>query len=171
MEYALLLILIAVIVILALVLMGKLTASDLSPDLMSGNSTLITPVNVTAAPGPLSNQQILQDMYARTLSYYQLHKSWPRNWSPYNFTDIGLNPADYSAAINGLYFSPHGSNIGIANVKKDNYEIYVKKLDGTMVHLVNGWSIWCDVPTSVCYYHTIAPGNEVDFSTIVVTSD
>ena len=169
-EYVLLLVLIAVIVILVLGLTGRLTASDLNVDFISGASRT-TQDTITATPAPLSNQQILQDINSRILNFYNLHNSWPRTWSPYNFTDVGLNPTDYSQAINGLYWSPHGSNIGIANRSGDAYEVYVKKLDGTMLHLVNGWSIWCDVPTSVCYYHTIAPGNEVDFSSIVVTSN
>ena len=170
-EYALLLVLIAVIVILVLGLTGRLTANDLNANFISGSLAQTAPGNVTVTLAPLSNQQILQDMYSRISNFYQLHKSWPRTWSPYNFTDVGLNPADYSQAINGLYWSPHGSNIGIANRSGDAYEVYVKKLDGTMLHLINGWSIWCDVSTSVCYYHTIAPGNEVDFSSIVVTSN
>jgi Flp pilus assembly pilin Flp len=166
-EYALLVLLLAVVVIAALVLTGQITGQDLG--IGSNLSTTPTP---SAAPTSTSstNTQILQDMFSRTLSYYQQHNSWPRTTSPYNFTDIGLNPADYSQPINGLYWSPNGSNIAVTNKSGDNLQVYVKKTDGTLVHVLDDWSIFCDVSSTVCYYHNITPGHQVDFSSIVVTN-
>jgi hypothetical protein len=36
------------------------------------------------------------------------------------------------------------------------------------LHLYDGWSIWCLATNQVCYYHTVAPGNEVDLDTLTV---
>jgi hypothetical protein len=143
----------------------------LTNDSLGEFSGTLTPVSIEETPAGLSNAQLLQDLFSRINDFYQQQHSWPRNWKPYNFTDVALNPEDYAQLINGLYWSPHGSNIGIANVKGDQYEVYVKTVSGEMKHLTDGWSIWCDIPTQVCYYHTIAPVNEVDFSSIVVTTN
>ena len=166
-EYALLIILIAVIILAVVALSGSLIASrlgDVSNQLgmPSGSATTSASPSATA----LSN---LADMQSRILNYFTTHGSWPRTWSPYNFMDLGLNPADWSQPVDGLYLSPHGSEVGIANKSGDNLQVYVKDMNGKTLHLVDTWSIWCEAATSICYYHTVAPGNEVDISTIYVT--
>jgi Flp pilus assembly pilin Flp len=166
-EYALLLVLIAVIIIAVVALSGSAIARQL------GNvaNILATPSgSPTTSISPYATAlQALADFQSRILNYYNLHGSWPRTWSPYNFTDLGLNPNDWSLPVDGLYLSPHGSDVGISNKKGDNLQVYVKDLNGNTLHLIDSWSIWCPVNTSTCYYHTVAPGNEVDISTIYVT--
>jgi hypothetical protein len=100
------------------------------------------------------------------LDFYQQHGRWARTWAPYNFTDLGLNPDDWDEPIDGLYISPHGDEVGIANRKGDNLDVYVDDLEGNTKKLYDGWSIWCPVNNLNCYYHTVAPGNEVDINTI-----
>ena len=170
-EYIIIIVLIALVVLGVLYKLGLLSSDALGKNASLLSSPEATKISETSTPSPPDNDQILEDMKSRIQSFYEAHDKWPRTWSPYNFTDVGLDPVDYTSPINGLYWSPHGSNIGIANRAGDNYQVYVKKLDGTMVHLVDGWSLWYDVPSGQCYYHKIAPGNEVDFSSIVVTSN
>ena len=158
-EYALIIVLIALAVIAALIGLGAATGNSLG--LVAGKMATPTPGTSTAA--------IIADFNARMLAFYNLHGSWPRTWSPYNFTDIGLNPSDWSQPVNGLYFSPHGSEVAIANVAGDNLQVYVKDLNGNTLHLYDTWAIWCPVNSSTCYYHTVAPGNEVNISTIYTT--
>ena len=155
-EYALIIALIAVITIAVLAIFGASIAKGFQKV-------------VDYFQGSRSSEQIIGDMKARMLNYYNLHGSWPRTFSPYNFTDIGLNPSDYSQPINGLYFSPHGSEVGIANRAGDAIEVYAKDLSGHTLHLINGWSIWCPVNDANCYYHNIAPGNEVIPGSIYAT--
>jgi Flp pilus assembly pilin Flp len=163
-EYALIISLVAIAVIAALTFLAPqikelfTKASNLSPAAEEGSSTPTT-------------DRILADFQTRILDYYKKYGRWPRTWSPYNFTDIGLNPADWSQPVNGLYFSPHGSEVGIANRKGDNLQVYVDDLDGKTLKLYDGWSIWCPVTTPTCYYHTVEPGNEVDISTINVVEN
>ena len=166
-EYALLIVLIAVIVIAVMVISGSIIANRLRGvanvlGTPSSSTSISTPPSATAL-------QVLADFQSRILNYYNTHGSWPRTWSPYNFTDIGLNPNDWSQPVDGLYLSPHGSEVGIANRAGDNFQVYVKDLNGNTLHLIDTWSIWCPVNSSTCYYHTVAPGNEVDISTIYVT--
>jgi hypothetical protein len=103
------------------------------------------------------------------MNYYNKYKSWPRTWSPYNFTDLGLNPSDWANPVDCVVWAPSGVNIGLANRVGDNIQLYVNKIhaNGQAFQLYDGWTIWCVANTSVCYYHTVAPGNEVDISTLV----
>ncbi len=163
-EYALLISLVAIAAIVALTFLAPQikalfnTASSFSPAAEEGSD-------------PPTTDQILADFQSRILAYYQKYGRWPRTWSPYNFTDIGLNPADWSQPVNGLYFSPHGGEVGIANRTGDNLQVYVNDLDGKTLKLYDGWNIWCPVDKPTCYYHTVADGNEVDISTIKVVEN
>jgi Flp pilus assembly pilin Flp len=114
--------------------------------------------------------QAIKDFQARIMNFYEKNGRWPRTWSPYNFTDIGLKPEDWDEPVDGLYLSPHGDEVGIANRKGDDLDVYVDDLDGKTKKLYDGWSIWCPVDKPHCYYHTVAPGNEVDISTIRVVT-
>jgi Flp pilus assembly pilin Flp len=158
-EYALLIALLAIIIILVVAIYGNIVTNRFS----AVNSAL------SSTPQGRTNQQILADFQSRILAYYTAHGSWPRTFSPYNFTDVGLNPTDWSQPVNGLYWSTHGSEVGISNKAGDNLQVYVKDLNGNTLHLFDGWAIWCPVNAATCYYHTVAPGNEVDISTVYVT--
>ncbi|MCX6053476.1 MAG: hypothetical protein NTZ74_00895 [Chloroflexi bacterium] len=165
-EYSLILVLIAIILITVLVATGNIVTQKLDINL----TPAIPSLEGTPTVEPVTNAQILQDMFSRISTFYELNNRWPRTWSPYNFTDLNLNPTDYSQAINGLYWSPSGAYVKIANNIGDNYQVYARGLDGTMRHLYDGWAIFCSSTSSTCYFHSVAPGNEIDFSSIVATT-
>jgi Flp pilus assembly pilin Flp len=158
-EYALIISLVAIAALIAL--------AFLTPQI---NALFKTAANLnpaaTAEEDALTTEQILADFQARIQAYYAQYGRYPRTWSPYNFTDIGLDPADWSLPINGLYFSPHGSEVGISNRAGDDLQVYVDDLAGNTLHLYDGWNIWCQVNTPTCYYHTVEDGNEVDIDTL-----
>jgi len=126
--------------------------------------------SAASAPGkPLTPiQTLLGDFKSRTLAYYAKYGRWPRSSEENRFTDLGLNPDDWHDPVQGVYWKPNGSQIGLANRKEDNLQVYVKDLKGNTLQLYDGWNIWCPVGSSSCYYHTVAPGNEVDISTVTV---
>jgi len=161
-EYALLIVLVAIAAIVVLTALGVTTSS-----LLGGTSSTINGLGVSASPLQTALTTI-SDWQARELAYYQQHGSWPRTWSPYNFTDIGLNPLDGSQPIDGLIMSPHGNEIGLSPAP--GYHVYVQDLNGNTEQLYSGWAIWCPVNDSNCYYHTVASGNEVNIHTLHVTS-
>jgi Flp pilus assembly pilin Flp len=159
-EYALLLALLAVMVIAVLASLGMIISSNVG----SVSSAIGTPNGLSPLQSLLAD---ISDWQARMLAYHQKYGSWPRTWSPYNFTDLGLNPADWSQPIDGLMISPHGDEIGLTPAP--NYQVYVKDLNGNTLKLYSGWAIWCPVGDSNCYYHTVAPGNEININTLYVT--
>ena len=167
-EYALLIVLMAVLLIVVLAALGSWLAGGLN--IFNSTPQAETPsAQITETPVPSPISVILSDMQTRIQDYFAARNRYPRTWSPYNFTDVGSTPSDWSQPVEGLYWSPHGSEVGIANRRGDNLEVYVDDLNGNTLHLFNNWSIWCPVTSQYCYYHTVAPGNEVDISTITVT--
>jgi len=164
-EYALIISLIALTVIVIVSRIG----SSVSSAMGQFSATVSETENPTSPTqeDPISPSQLaISDISARLSSFFNTNGYWPRTWSPYNFTDIGLNSNDYAQPIDGLYISPQGSMVKIANKTGDNIEVYAQDLNGDTVHLYNGWSIWCPVNDANCYYHTVAPGNEVVPSSI-----
>jgi Flp pilus assembly pilin Flp len=172
-EYALILVLVVLILVTAVSLVGAAAGTSYQKVLsaLSTNAPLQTPTEEPPLPTPvvLTALQRISNIQNLIADYYAKYGRWPRTWSPYNYTDLGLDPADYSQPIDGLYISPHGSEVGIANKSGDSIEVYAKDLNGNTVHLVNGWSIWCPITSTSCYYHTVASGNEIDPSSIYAT--
>jgi len=85
----------------------------------------VTPsvVQATVAPPSAKALEALVDFESRILKYYKEKGKWPSTSSPKNFTDIGLNPDDWSKPVDGLYLSPNGSKVNLANKKGDNLQV------------------------------------------------
>jgi Flp pilus assembly pilin Flp len=158
-EYALILLLIAITVIVALSIMG-----------VSLGEVFTSVQSALAGGGADPNDPVViaGDFIARINNFYDVNGRYPRSWGTYAFTDIGLDPEDWTGPVAGIYWGPNGGRIGLANRPGDDIEIYVKDLNGNRRHLYNGWNIWCVAATNVCYYHTVTPGNEVDLRTIEI---
>jgi len=159
-EYALLIVLVALAAIVVLALLGPQlfdVYQSVASQFMSIEDEDTSPV-----------VSLMQDFLSRILDYQAANGKWPRSWGDYRFTDIGLNPADWTGPVEGIYWNPNGDKIGLANKPGDNLQIYVEDLNGNELKLYDGWSIWCVATTGQCYYHTVAPGNEVDLNTLTV---
>ncbi|MEA3350199.1 MAG: hypothetical protein U9Q82_06235 [Chloroflexota bacterium] len=158
-EYALILVLVALVVLVVLAAMGSgIEDSFKKLPFFSGDED-----------NPILSTK--DDFLARIQAFYDENGRWPRSWGDYAYTDIGLDPDDWNEPVEGIYWGPHGDDVGLANRHGDNLEVYVDDLQGDTLHLYNGWNIWCPVSNEHCYYHNIAPGNEVDLSTLVVIEE
>jgi type IV pilus assembly protein PilA len=103
------------------------------------------------------------------LDYYAKHGSWPRSWEPYNFTDLGLDPAAYAAAIDGITYSTGGSKVTARPTA--GYVMTATGLNGQKFVMTSNlkWNFVYDATSGKWYYHKIDPANEVDISTLQVT--
>lgn len=158
-EYALILSLVALVSLVALAAMGSEV----------GESFRNLPFFADDEDNAITN--IKDDFLARIQAFYDKNGRWPRSWGKYAYTDIGLDPDDWDEPVEGIYWGPHGDDVGLANRRGDNLEIYVDDLEGNTLHLYNGWNVWCPAGDEHCYYHNVAPGNEVDISTLVVVEE
>ena len=154
-EYALILALVGLVVLAVMVLTG----TNLS-DVYTRATNALGEEEATSA------QRIMDDFLARIQKYYDENGRYPRSWGDYRFTDIGLDPADWGDSVEGIFWNPNGERLGLGNKSGDDIQVYVTDLDGKRRHLYDGWSIWCT--SGGCYYHSVAPGNEVDISTLEI---
>jgi type IV pilus assembly protein PilA len=103
------------------------------------------------------------------LDYYATNHRWPRSWQPYNFADLGLDPATYGTAIDGITYSAGGSTV-VAR-PAPGYVMTATGVNGQRFVMTNNlsWNFVFDATTGKWYYHTISAANEIDISTMQVT--
>jgi Flp pilus assembly pilin Flp len=157
-EYGLILSLAVLAVLLAVTFFGQ----QLSASYQKGVTA------VGGAPPPTSIQSITQDFISRMLIYHQSTGYWPPNGG---YAALGLNPADWQAPVSGIQWNPNGEYIGLANASGDNLQVYVKDTNGNLLHLYDGWDIWCRATDGACFFHTAGSGTPVDLNTVVVTGN
>jgi Flp pilus assembly pilin Flp len=164
-EYALLVALVAVVVVASLTLLGPAASEQLK--------TAAAALGGTPQPQPVLPRflQIKDDFTQRILAYYEANARWPRSWGDYVYTDIGLDPDDWDEPVEGMWWGSNAGRVVIGSEHDDGYQLYVTDLAGNRLHLYDGWNIWCPVLETVCYYHRVAPGNEVDITTLEVVPD
>jgi len=161
-EYALLIVLVALVAIVVLALLG--------PQISEVYQSIVSQFSSVEEEQKSSVVSLMEDFLSRIIAFQAANGKWPRSWGDYRFTDIGLNPADWAGPVEGIYWNPNGDKIGLANKPGDNLQVYVEDLNGNRLKLYDGWNIWCVAATGQCYYHTVAPGNEVDLNTLTVVA-
>lgn len=169
-EYALLIALVAVNVIAASIMLAP-GIKAVYQKLPFGGAPAASPVpnDAPAAEKELSPiAATANDFMERMKAYRAKNGKWPRGSESARFKNLGLNPNDWKKAVNGIYWRPAGDRIALENRKKDDLQVYVTDLNGKKRHLYDGWKIWCMAESGTCYFHTVAPGNEVDVNTVEV---
>ena len=168
-EYALLIGLVAVVVVAVLLILGPRVGGVFSQVVAASSSA-----GEAVAPPVAKNAvtlQIAADFLKRMQDFHEETGHWPRSWGDYKFTDLGLDPAEWAGAIEGVYWNPNGDKIGLANRAGDDIQIYVNDLDGNRLHLYDNWNIWCVAGSARCYYHSLAPENEVDIESLSIVHE
>ena len=155
-EFALLIALIAIVALVSLALLGPSISESFQAVLngLSGNES------------PVTFLTIKNDFLNRINAFYQENGRWPRSWGSYAFTDIGLDPDDWSEPVEGIRWGPHGKDVALGTNPEDPYVIYINTLSGQTLRLYDGWRIWCVAGDGKCYYHVVSPENEVDITTL-----
>lgn len=144
------------------------TGSTVFDKLGQVQGAVATVSQVEPEPAMTNLQREVNKMLRLIQNFYDQRGRWPRSWGEYAYTDIGLSPADYADPIDGVFIGPSGNKVGIGLKAGDkSTKVYVKDLNGNTRQLYSGWKIWC-LPGGNCYYHTVAAGNEIDLSTLVV---
>ncbi|MBM3150980.1 MAG: hypothetical protein FJZ96_02040 [Chloroflexi bacterium] len=156
-EYSLVLLLVAVVVTAGVILLGPKVGNIFS----DAGSLEAGPAPDPATPIPEEEEEpanapileTLADFRRRINEFYAINKKWPRSFSAHAFTDLGLSPSDWKKAVHGIFWNPHGSDVGLANKAGDDFQVYVRDLSGKTLHLYDGWNIWCMAASTQCYYH------------------
>ena len=93
-EYALILVLVAIVVIASLSLMG--------PTISEGFQSVLNGLRLENAPQENKTITIVNDFLSRINDFYAENGRWPRSWGSYAFTDLGLDPQDWDEPIEGI---------------------------------------------------------------------
>jgi type IV pilus assembly protein PilA len=122
-----------------------------------------------ADPLTASFTSTTNNLIALELAYFAKHGSWPRSWAPYNYTDLGLDPAAYASPINGLTYSAGGSFVNARPAP--GYVMTVTDVSGKVRVMTSNlmWNITYDATSGSWYYHTTNPSDQIDISTLKVT--
>jgi Flp pilus assembly pilin Flp len=152
------------------------TEENSTPGAEDPSETTSTPTEAAATPTPTKTspkdaQSILQDFLDLMKKYKETNGYYAQSWGDKRYSDLGLDASDWSDPVAGIYWNPNGDKLGLGNVDGDNYQVYVTDTKGKEHQVYDGWNIWCIPSTGKCYYHTVAPGHEVDINTMVVKEE
>lgn len=116
-------------------------------------------------------EEISASMISLVQKFYDENGRYPRSWGDYVYTDIGLDPDEWSEAFNGIMYSPSGDSIKVTPA--EGYIFYVTGSDGEekVLKSSNNWSLWYSMEDQEWYYHKIKDKNEIDISTLRVEKD
>jgi len=157
-EFGLLLVLVAAVVVGSLALFGSGVEGQYQG--------ILSRLGFGQGQSETTYLTIMNDFLDRINQFYEENGRWPRSWGDYAYTDLGLDPEDWHNPVNGIRWGPHGADIGLGTDPGDEYMIYVSDFDGNEMRLYDSWNIWCVASDSKCYYHRVAPENEIDINTL-----
>lgn len=112
--------------------------------------------------------EISTNMISLLKAYYAKYHKWPRTSSPYKYTDLGLDPADWQDPANHIYYSPSGSRLNISPEK--GWDITVTNSKGKTIVLTekSRYNLIYNVSNGKWYYQSINMRNIVDITTMNV---
>lgn len=128
---------------------------------VDGTTTPLSPYGTT--PTEIS-PSIISDIQ----TYQSSHGSYARTWGDFRYTDLGLDPEDWSSPIMHVYYRPSGANLLLT--PEDGYQFVLTKVSGGTFNLKSSlsWNLIYNDIEGKWYYHSVSPENEVVFSTMVV---
>ena len=112
--------------------------------------------------------EISSGMIQLAQNHYDTTGSYGRSWGDYAYTDLGLNPGDWTNAVGHVIYKPGGTRLMIC--PEEGYTFTVEALSGDTRWLPASyhWNLVYDYASSVWYYHRIEEGSGVDISTLQI---
>jgi prepilin-type N-terminal cleavage/methylation domain-containing protein len=113
--------------------------------------------------------EISRSMIDLALEFYEENGYWPRTWGDYRFTDLGLDPLEWSGVpVEGIIYAPVGSRLQVRPAA--GYEFTFAFLDGSTGSLTStlNWNLVYSLQNNTWYFHSIAEGNEIDIDSLRV---
>jgi prepilin-type N-terminal cleavage/methylation domain-containing protein len=125
-----------------------------------------TPAALTSLGSTFS--EITTAMIDLITRYVQQNNRYPRSSGTRAFTDLGLNPAEWTQPVTGLLYTPAGEQVIVEPAT--GYTMTMKTTRGATVTLTPAlnWNLLYDVPTGQWYYKQKEDKNVVNISTLQV---
>lgn len=100
--------------------------------------------------------------------FYESNDRFPRSWGDYAFTDIGLDPLEWSVGYNGIIYTPSGNRLGIKPAEGFYFVVVDANGEERELSYKLQWSLWYDMQEGKWFYHVIDKANEIDINTLRV---
>ncbi len=126
--------------------------------------------NITKKSFGTSFKEISSYIIKLMEDYYNQYGKFPRSWGGYNFTDIGLNPADWESPIGHIIYTTVGDRLQIR--PEQGYGFEAVKVDGSTVRMSYklNYNFMYYIANKTWYYHKKDPANIIDINTFRIYS-
>ena len=134
-------------------------------------STVTTTLATLSSVESTSFASVSSMLSTLMLNYYAQNGRWARSWTPYCYTDLGLDPTAYASPIGNVYYKPAGSMLQVKPAA--GYKMTVTGAGGQTFVLTSQvmWILAYDATSGLWYYHAIDPANLIDIATLAITSN
>ena len=132
-------------------------------------SSTVTTTLATQSLDSTSFASVSSMLSTLMLDYYARNGRWARSWTPYCYTDLGLDPAMYASPIDRVYYKPAGSTLQVKPAA--GYVMTVTGAGGQTFVLTSHllWILAYDATSGLWFYHAIDAANLIDIATLVIT--
>ncbi len=147
-----------------------LTGTSQGTPVISEATAAITEYTTTLSLG-ITFSEISSAMIKLINDYYTKYGKYPRSFSPYNYTDIGLIESEWNIAHNNIIYSPTGNRLNVKPAEGFGFEA-VNLVTGKTIRMpyTLKYNFVYYVGEGNWYYHKQDPNNIIDISTFKVYS-
>ena len=97
--------------------------------------------------------QEIADVYVQLLNGYRArHGRYPWRFWPANYLLLGLDPIYWVVGVEGIRYYPSGEYVGLVNVERDCYQLYVQTPDEAKLLVADGQAIWLSARDGRAYW-------------------
>lgn len=113
----------------------------------------VQPMQRPAPETPLGDTPTeIANAFAQLLSNYQaIHGRYPWRFWPANYLLLGLDPIYWVVGVEGIRYTHCGGYVGLVNVERDRYQLYVEATDGSTRAIDDGQALWLSVADGRAY--------------------
>lgn len=121
---------------------------------------------IPLSPLGSSFEEISTGMIAMIVQYFEDNNRYGRTWGDYQYTDIGLDPADWVDPILHMKYKPSGKQLLIT--PEQGYKFKLKNNINEEKIVYFGQNLIYDTKVKIWYSHSIKLENEVDINTLEI---
>jgi prepilin-type N-terminal cleavage/methylation domain-containing protein len=99
---------------------------------------------------------------------YDTMGSYGRTWGDFAFTDIGLDPQDWVAAVGSIYYRPVGGQMRIRPEEGSRFVVNDVHGNQRVLTYALSWSLVYDMQLRAWYFHSVSENNRLNMATFEI---
>lgn len=115
--------------------------------------------------------EITDGMIRLIEDFYEEYGKYPRSWGDYRFTDIGLDPEEWSVSYEGIIYKPAGNRVALE--PEEGFTFFVTDAKGRERKITarSNWNLVYSMKNDKWYFKKIKKNKEIDISTLKVVEE